>query len=119
MDGCSEVLAANSTDEASTADLSELVEGRGCRCKEPFEGKMARTESLQVVSTRQERIAELARRYRESPFTTLAHHIDVEWLREAYRRTRKDGAVGVDGQTAQEYAESLEQNLQSFGTNRA
>ena len=27
-------------------------------------------------------------------FTTLAHHIDVEWLREAYRRTRKDGAPG-------------------------
>ena len=31
--------------------------------------------------------------------TTLAHHIDVDWLREAYRRTRKDGARGVDGQT--------------------
>ena len=36
--------------------------------------------------------------------TTLAHHIDLEWLREAYRRTRKDGATGVDGQTAEEYA---------------
>ena len=33
-------------------------------------------------------------------FTSLAHHIDIDWLREAYRRTRKDGAVGVDGQTA-------------------
>ena len=37
-------------------------------------------------------------------FTTLAHHIDIDWLREAYRRTRKDGAPGVDGQTAEEYA---------------
>ena len=36
--------------------------------------------------------------------TTLAHHIDIDWLREAYRRTRKDGATGVDGQTAEEYA---------------
>jgi len=79
---------------------------------------MTGTESLQVVSTRQERIAELARRYRKSPFTTLAHHIDVEWLREAYRRTRKDGAVGVDGQTAQEYAERLGENLESL-LNRA
>lgn len=43
--------------------------------------------------------------------TTLAHHIDLEWLREAYRRTRKDGARGVDGQTAEEYAVSLDQNL--------
>jgi group II intron reverse transcriptase/maturase len=43
--------------------------------------------------------------------TTLAHHIDVEFLREAYRRTRKDGATGVDGQTAAAYAEKLEDNL--------
>jgi group II intron reverse transcriptase/maturase len=42
---------------------------------------------------------------------TLAHHIDIDWLREAYRRTRKDGAAGVDGQTAAEYAENLEANL--------
>ena len=75
---------------------------------------MAETESSRVVSTRQQRIAELARRYRESPFTTIAHHIDGEWLQEAYRRTRKDGAVGVDGQTAQEYAENLEANLRSL-----
>jgi RNA-directed DNA polymerase len=47
-------------------------------------------------------------------FTTLAHHIDLDWLREAYRLTRKDGAVGVDGQTAQAYAADLEANLQSL-----
>ena len=45
---------------------------------------------------------------------TLAHHIDVELLREAYRLTRKGGAVGVDGQTATAYAENLEENLQSL-----
>jgi len=44
-------------------------------------------------------------------FTTLAHHIDLELLREAHRRTRKDGAVGVDRQTAEEYAANLEENL--------
>jgi hypothetical protein len=41
----------------------------------------------------------------------LAHHIDVEWLREALFRTRKDGAPGVDGQLAIEYAANLEVNL--------
>jgi group II intron reverse transcriptase/maturase len=40
-------------------------------------------------------------------FTTLAHHIDVLLLYEAYQRTRKDGAVGVDGQTQEEYAPNL------------
>lgn len=45
-------------------------------------------------------------------FTSLAYHLDVEWLREAYRRTRKDGAPGVDGVTAAEYEQDLEGNLQ-------
>ena len=47
-----------------------------------------------------------------APLRTLAHHIDIEWLHEAYRRVRKDGAVGVDGQTAEEYAKQLGVNLQ-------
>jgi retron-type reverse transcriptase len=29
--------------------------------------------------------------------------MDIDWLKEAYRRTRKDGAVGVDGMTAAKY----------------
>ncbi len=66
------------------------------------------------VSTRLLRIAKLAREAPERALTNLAHHIDVEFLREAYRRTRKDGAVGVDGQTACEYAKDLEANLQSL-----
>jgi group II intron reverse transcriptase/maturase len=45
---------------------------------------------------------------------TLAHHIDVDLLREAYRRTRKDGALGVDGQSAEEYSADLEGNLQKL-----
>lgn len=66
------------------------------------------------VSTKLERIAKLAREAPEMALTTLAHHIDIDWLREAYRRTRKDGARGVDGQSAQEYAANLEANLASL-----
>jgi group II intron reverse transcriptase/maturase len=47
-------------------------------------------------------------------FTSLAYMMDVAWLREAYRRTRRDGAVGVDGVTAEEYGEHLDENLQSL-----
>jgi group II intron reverse transcriptase/maturase len=47
-------------------------------------------------------------------FTNVAHHIDLEWMREAFRRTRKDGAVGVDGQSAAQFAEGLEGNLQEL-----
>jgi len=45
---------------------------------------------------------------------SLAHHIDDSWMQEAYRLTRKNGAAGVDGQTATEYAMKLEDNLQSL-----
>jgi RNA-directed DNA polymerase len=55
------------------------------------------------VSTKLQKIAKLASNAPELALTTLAHHIDVAFLREAYRRTRKDGAVGVDGQTAKQY----------------
>jgi RNA-directed DNA polymerase len=79
---------------------------------EPLEGKMKERSSSTTVSTKLERIAKLAQRMRDKPLTTLAHHIDLSWLREAYRRTRKDGATGVDGQTAEQYAADLEGNLQ-------
>jgi group II intron reverse transcriptase/maturase len=44
-------------------------------------------------------------------FTSLNHYLDVEWMEYAYECTRKDGAVGVDGQTAEEYAVDLRHNL--------
>lgn len=75
---------------------------------------MRGTSSPQNMSTKLGRIAELARNAPTMAFTTLAHHIDVDWLREAYRRTRKDGATGVDGKTAEEYAQKLDENLRSL-----
>jgi RNA-directed DNA polymerase len=56
------------------------------------------------VSTKLQQIVELARQPPSMVLATLAHHIDEEFLREAYRRTGKDGAPGVDRQTAEEYA---------------
>ena len=44
-----------------------------------------------------ERIAELAEQSPRMAFISLAYLMDIDWLKEAYRRTRKDGAVGVDG----------------------
>jgi group II intron reverse transcriptase/maturase len=41
----------------------------------------------------------------------LHHVLDLEWMLEAYRATRKDGAAGIDGATAADYAERLEANL--------
>jgi RNA-directed DNA polymerase len=70
---------------------------------------MAETSGFITVSTKLERIAKLAREMPQVALTTLAQHIDIDWLLEAHRRTRKDGATGVDRQTADEYASKLEE----------
>jgi RNA-directed DNA polymerase len=75
---------------------------------------MTGSPNLESVSTRLQRIAQLAREDPKRDLLSLAHHIDIDLLREAYRRTRKDGAAGVDGQTAAVYQENLEENLQSL-----
>lgn len=75
---------------------------------------MGETPSSQTISTKLQRITEQAKRAPTMAFTTLAHHIDTEWLHEAYRRTRKDGAKGVDGRGAKDYAQNLEANLQAL-----
>jgi len=75
---------------------------------------MQQTLSCGNVSTKLRRIAELAREHPERSFTAISHVIDVEFLKEAYRRTRKDAAAGVDGQSAEQYAAGLESNLGSL-----
>jgi RNA-directed DNA polymerase len=75
---------------------------------------MAETQTSATISTKLERIAKLAKQAPDMAFRTLNHHIDIEWLREAHARTRKDGARGVDGQSAKQYAENLEGNLQAL-----
>ncbi len=75
---------------------------------------MMRTLGREIISTRQEKLAKLAQIEPKLVLTTLAHHIDEVWLREAYRRTRKDGAAGVDGVTAEQYEADLEANLASL-----
>jgi retron-type reverse transcriptase len=90
------------------------VEGKGSRDTEPKEGKMQGTQSPPSVSTKLQRIAELARTKPGVVLTALGHYIDIDLLKEAHRRTRKDGATGVDGQTAEEYAQRRDENLQSL-----
>lgn len=66
------------------------------------------------VSTKRTRIAELARQMPEAAMCSLSHHMDLDWLREAHRLTRKDGAAGIDGQRSAEYAADLDENLRSL-----
>ena len=66
------------------------------------------------TSTKLARIAKLAKEHPERVFMSLNHVIDMELLREAHRRTRKDSAAGIDGQSAEDYGRDLEANLVSL-----
>jgi RNA-directed DNA polymerase len=67
-----------------------------------------------TVTPKLQRIAAQAAHDPNRVFTTLAHLIDVDFLREAYRQTSKASAPGIDGVTAQEYAEHLDENLRDL-----
>ena len=81
---------------------------------EPFEGNTAGAPEPVPVSTKQERIATLAKQSPQMAFTSLNHYLDLKWLHRACILTRKDGAVGVDGQTYEEYRKDLFGNLRSL-----
>ena len=66
---------------------------------------------LQTCPTNGQWIAKLAGRSPKRALTSLHHIIDLEWMTEAYRLTRKDGAPGIDGVTAEDYEANLEANL--------
>lgn len=75
---------------------------------------MTGAQEPEDVSTRCQRIAMLARDFPDRAFTSLAHHMDLPWLLEAYRRTRKNGAPGVDRMDASTYSTALDRNLRSL-----
>jgi RNA-directed DNA polymerase len=75
---------------------------------------MRDNQRSQIVSTKLQQIAEQAVENPERVFTSLIHQIDVDFLKEAYRRTNKKAAPGLDGKTAKEYAVNLDENLQAL-----
>ena len=61
--------------------------------------------------TKQRRIAQAAEKYAGESLSSVAHHIDAQWMYCAWEWTRKDGAAGIDGVTAAEYGVGLEEKL--------
>jgi len=66
------------------------------------------------VLTKQNRIAEIAEKYRDKALVTLHHHIDLEWMQQAYKKVKPRTSPGVDDQTLEMYRENLEHNLQDL-----
>jgi len=56
-------------------------------------------------------ISEHARRDSAFKFTSLAHHLNKEYLRDCYKSLNRNKAVGIDNVSWEEYGRDLEGNL--------
>jgi len=74
-------------------------------------GNTKDTSKSKAVYTKQTRIAELARKMPGRPLLSLNHYLDLDWMREACRLTRKDAAPGVDGMEWDQYSRDLNARL--------
>ncbi len=75
---------------------------------------MRETQRSPIISTDLRLIAEQATKDPTKVFTSLAHRMDLDFLLEAYRRVRKEGAPGLSGVTAKDYKKNLLANLKDL-----
>lgn len=71
------------------------------------------------VLTKQRKIAETTRRIAGEPLTSINHAMDLDWFNEAWKRTRKNGAVGIDGVDRDTFENDLQGNLKEDGCYKA
>lgn len=75
---------------------------------------MTDASTSDVMSPGLLKVVERAKKEPGGRFHSLAHLIDVQALRRAYRRSRKSAAVGVDGATKESYGRNLEAHLEDL-----
>jgi RNA-directed DNA polymerase len=66
------------------------------------------------MSTKLDRLSELAKQDRKQKFFSIAHFITPEALYAAFRSLRKDASAGVDGVTYAEYEKDAERNIREL-----
>ena len=94
---------------------AEGTEGKGLAKGNSSQQHAPRTPSRDGALSALERVRQAAKGDRKLRFTALLHHIyNLETLRLAYFRLKKEAAPGVDGETWRHYGEQLEVNLQDL-----
>ena len=108
------VVPEKSPNNAGHPD-AEGMEGRGLAKGNLRQQNASRTPSRTDAPSALERVRQAAEKDKKLRFTALLHHIyNLETLRMAYLRLKKEAAPGVDGETWRHYGEKLEENLQEL-----
>ena len=100
--------SASSTKEAGQRPRREVAE----QISLLDEGYTAAPEADRTVSTKLAGL--VARARREARLTNVVQYVDEELLRLAFGSLRKQAAPGVDGQSYEDYAVNLDQNLKDL-----
>ena len=88
---------------------------KACPCQDEFEeGNMSASQKAKTMSPGLFKVIERARNDSNTRFTSLAHLLDADLLRNAFKRLRAKAAVGVDGVTKNAYETNLDENLQNL-----
>src|SRR5438093_7576726 len=94
---------------------AEGMEGKGLAKGNLPQQNASRTPSRKDAPSELERVRQAAGKDKKLRFTALLHHIyNLETLRMAYFRLKKEAAPGVDGETWRHYGEELDRNLQDL-----
>jgi RNA-directed DNA polymerase len=89
--------------------VAEGMEGRGLAKGNPLQQNASRTPGRNDAPSALERIRQAAKKDRKLRFTALLHHIyNLDTIRWAYLRLKREAAAGVDGETWRHYGEELE-----------
>src|ERR1700674_1323129 len=95
--------------------VAEGMEGRGLAKGNLPQQNASRTPSRKDALSALERVRQAAEKDKKLRFTALLHHIyNLDTLRMAYFRLKREAAPGVDGETWRHYGEQLERNLQDL-----
>ena len=87
------------------------AEGRGQPGRNPVGEGRVRTQSRIALASKLDRVNAAACSAVQTRFTALLHHVDIEALRRAFRRQKRQASAGVDGITVAGYEQDLEANL--------
>ena len=109
------IVAMNSANNTERASVAELGEPRAVPKRNTCSDAGLRAQDRDRLPAAEARIRQQAQQNPTLRLTTLWHHVyDLARLRETFYEWRKQGAVGIDAVTWQEYAAHLDANLRDL-----
>jgi group II intron reverse transcriptase/maturase len=111
------IVAKKSANKNGLADstLAEQMEPSALTEGNKRQGNTCQTQGWESVQNSLRLVHQKAKENKKTRFTALMHHIcNIETLRFAFSKIKRDAAPGVDQQTWAAYRDELEGNLQNL-----